>query len=47
MNRIGIVYDDTKYTRTLHEMKLFISPVGEHDCTHGMVHDMEVSRMPK
>lgn len=38
MNRIGITYDDTKYVRTLHEMKLFVSPVGEQNCIHGMVH---------
>jgi len=39
MNRIGIVCDDTKYTRTLHEKQLFASPVGEQNCIHGMVHD--------
>jgi len=38
MNRIGIVCDDTKHTRTLHEKQLFVSPVGEQNCIHGMVH---------
>nr|DAT77313.1 MAG TPA: hypothetical protein [Caudoviricetes sp.] len=38
MNRIGIICDDTKHVRTLHEMKLYRGPVGEQNCIHGMVH---------
>lgn len=33
MIRIGIVYNDVKYARTLHESKLFVLPVGEQE-TH-------------
>lgn len=47
MNRIGITYDNAKYVRTLHELKLFVSPVGEQNCIHGMVHGMEEPRTPK
>lgn len=38
MNRIGIACYDTKHVRTLHEKQLFVSPVGEQNCIHGMVH---------
>lgn len=39
MNRIGITCDDTKHVRTLHEMNYIVSPVGEQNCIHGMVHN--------
>ena len=38
MNRIGIICDDTKHIRTTHEKQLFVSPVGEPNCIHGMMH---------
>lgn len=37
MIRIGIAFNDTKNARTTHEWKLYYSPVGEQNCTHGMV----------
>lgn len=37
MIRIGIAFNDTKDVRTTHEWKLYYSPVGEQNCTHGMV----------
>ncbi len=30
--------DNTRNIQTLHEMKLYWSPVGEQNCIHGMVH---------
>ena len=39
MNRIEIVFDNTKNTQTLHEMKLYWSPVDEQKYIHGMVYN--------